>query len=98
MAALAFQRFDQAGFFSADVGSGSGVKNDVPIVMRAEDLAAEETFRPRFVQSSFQNAVSVRELAAQIDESQMAIHSVSGNDDTLDQLMRIALDDHAILA
>ena len=51
-----------------------------------------------FLQSLVQNTIAKRELAAYIDESQVAIDGVSSNDDAFDELVRIAFDDHTILA
>ena len=46
--ALAFERFDQAGFLAADVGAGAAMDVDLAVEAGAENIFAEEILRARF--------------------------------------------------
>src|SRR5215467_10404640 len=74
------------------------MKNDLEIEVRTKDLLTEESSSSGFLERFIQNSIPKREFAANVDEGEMAIHGVCGDDDAFDQLVRIAFHDDAILA
>src|SRR5215467_7253044 len=64
--------------------SGAGVQNDVEVVVRSENLFTQEAAGPRLIERFFQNAITERKLAADINECEVAIDSERRNDDPLD--------------
>ena len=51
IAALAFERIEQRGFFAAFVGARAGVRIQIEIKPRARDVLAEVTFSNRLRRS-----------------------------------------------
>src|SRR5262249_5818339 len=68
------------------------------IVARSENLFPDKSTRSRFVQRFLEHTITESELAADIDESQVTVNSVRGNDDAFDKLMGIAFHNNAVLA
>src|SRR5436190_15788009 len=97
MPAFTLEGFEQTGFFSANIRAGSGMKNDLEIVVGAKDFRSQKSFGLGFRQRLVEHSLPVAELAANVDECQMAFHRVSSDDHAFDQLVRITLDDYAIL-
>ena len=60
--ALAFERFDQAGFLAADVGARAAVDVDFQIVAGAENVLAEEILRARFLERLFEDLRRLAEI------------------------------------
>ena len=96
-AALALERLEQAGLLAADVRARAAVHDDLEIEARTEDVLAEEALRARVGERLREAVVAERELAAQVDERLVALDRVRRDDDALDELVRIALDEHAVL-
>ena len=97
-AALALERFEQRGLLAADVRARAAVHDDVEVEARAEDVLAEEALaRARRRSRAIEPFVAERELAAQVDEREVALDRVRRDRDALDELVRIALDEHAVL-
>src|SRR5437016_2531899 len=74
------------------------MKNDVELIIGAEDLLPEKSTCPHFFESLIKNAIAIRKFAADVDEREMTIDRERGDDDAFDELMRIALDNNAIFA
>src|SRR6185503_18842052 len=98
MTSLAFERFEQAGLFSADVRTGSRMQNDIEIEIGSEDFLSQKPFRLRLAQRLVQDAISQREFSPDVDEREVTIDGIGGDDHAFDQLVRVALENHAILA
>ena len=67
ISALAFERFDQAGFFSANVSAGAAMDINLNIEPRAENIFAQEIVFPRFLNRTFENLRSFGKFASNID-------------------------------
>ena len=70
--ALAFERFDQAGFFAADVGAGAAMDVDLDVEAGAENVFAEEILRARFFDRAFQDLRAFGKFAADVDVGESA--------------------------
>ena len=71
--ALAFERFDQAGFLAADVGAGAAMDVDFAVEAGAEDVFPEEILRARFGDRLFQDLGAFGEFAADVDVGTCAL-------------------------
>src|SRR5207249_9546661 len=78
-------------------GARATVHPHLEVEPGAEDALPEEAPRARLGDRLLQHARAVRELAADVDVGGVAADGVRGDDDALEQLMRIALDDLAVL-
>ena len=67
------------------------------IVAGAENVFAEEIFRAGFLERLIQNLRAFGHFAANINVSQLHVIREAGDDHALDELMRILVDDLAIL-
>src|SRR5580765_7207100 len=74
------------------------MQNDLEIKIGSEDFLPKKSFRPRLLQRFIEDAISQCEFASDINERQMAVNGVRSDDHAFDQLMRVALKNHAILA
>src|SRR5436190_12794773 len=74
------------------------MKNDFELEVRAEDFLAQEAARPRFFQRLLHHSIAKRKFAAYINEGEMAIDGICGDDHALNQLMWIPFEYHAVLA
>ena len=63
----------------------------------AEHIFPEEIFRPRLGQRLFQNDRALGEFAADVDIRELRADRVARDDHALDELMRILMDDVAVL-
>ena len=87
--ALAFERFDQAGFFAADVGAGAAMNVNLDIESGAENIFAEEIFGARFFDCALEDFRAFREFASYIDVGGVRVERETGDEHALEQLMRI---------
>ena len=97
VAALALERFDEAGLLPADVGPGPAMHPHVEVESGAEDVLAEEARLPRLRDRRLEPLGAERELAADVDVRRVTADRVGGDDDAFEQLVRVLLDDEAIL-
>ena len=97
VAAFAFERFDQAGLFAADIATSATVDDDFAGIARAEDVVAEETLGLRFGDRAFEDLGPVDEFAADIDKGLLSLDGPRGDRDTLQHLVRVFVDDLAVL-
>ena len=70
-AALAFERLHQRGLFADLVGARAGLRDDVEVDARAEDVLAEEALRVGVGDGLLHDLEQVAVLAAQIDEAHL---------------------------
>ncbi len=98
IAALAFERLHQRGFFAAFVGARAGVHDQIKIEPRAEDIVAEVVVRIRFVESGLDDVEDVAILASDVDEAFRRANRASRNDDAFDHLVRVHLHQRTVLA
>ncbi len=91
--ALAFQRFDQAGFLPANVSARAAVQVDFQIVTAAKNTFPEEVFCARFRQRTVQDSRPLDKLAADVDVGQVDVVGVARDDHALDHLVRVFVKD-----
>ena len=95
--ALAFQRFDQTGLFAANVGAGAAVHVDLAIKAGTKDVLAQETFGPGLGDGFLDDLRRERELLTNVNVGQLGVHREAGDGHALNELMRVLMQDVAIL-
>jgi hypothetical protein len=94
--ALTFERLEQRGLFAADVRAGAAVNDDVEVEARALDVLPEEALGACVGDRLHHPVVAERELAADVEEREVALDRVRRDRDALDELVRVAFEEHAI--
>ena len=97
VAAFALERVEQAGLLAADVGAGAAVQDERAVEARAEDVAAEVAGLVGLGDRRVEHVGLLLVLAADVDERLRRVDRVGGDDDALDQLMRVLLHQLAVL-
>jgi hypothetical protein len=96
--ALALERFDQAGLLAADVGAGAAVDEDFAGCNPSPECSGPQEVRgPRLGDGLFQNARAVGHLAADVDVGLLHVVREARDHHALDQLVRVLVDDVAVL-
>ena len=95
--ALAFERFDEPGFLAANVSARAAVDVNLQIVTAAEDIFAKEILRARLGQRPIQQRAPSRHLAANVNVGQLNVVGEAGDDHALDHLVRVLVEDLAVL-
>src|SRR5262249_29958469 len=95
--ALAFERFDQPRLLAADVSARAAMHVDFAVKARAKDVLPEEALRPRLRECLLENLRALRKLTADVDVSEVRIDREARDHHALDELMRVLMDDVAIL-
>src|SRR6185437_9438219 len=84
-AALALERLEQRGLLAADVRARAAVHDDLEIEPRAEHVGTHESLRPGVGNGLREPIVTKGELAADVDEREVALDRVRRDDDALDE-------------
>ena len=95
--AFAFEGFDQAGFFTANISARAAVHIHFQIITGAQDIFTQEIFSLRFRQGLDQNLCAFGHLTTNIDIRQMNVVRKTRDDHPLDQLVRILVHDLPVL-
>ena len=97
LALLAFQAFEQRGFFAADISAGAMMDEnvDIPAVLV---VLAEKTRIVAFVDRGLQRFALADIFAAHVDIAGVGAHGEAGDHAAFDQRMRIVAHDIAVLA
>ena len=95
--ALTFERFDEASFLAADVGTGTAVDIELKIKARSKDVFADEIFCACLFDRALNDQRRFRELLTQVNISRVRAHREGRDDHAFDELMRILMEDVAIL-
>ena len=95
--ALAFERFDQPRFLTANVGAGAAMNEDFHIKMGTENILTQKFLLPRFLDGALEDLRALGKFAPYIYVSGVDIEGITGNQDTLEQLVRILVNDVAVL-
>src|SRR6187455_1001260 len=74
------------------------MQNDLEVETRTLNPAPQHPACSSLLERGFHDAIAKREFTTDVDKRQMAVHGVRRDDHSLDQLMRIAFEDDAILA
>ncbi|MPM84979.1 hypothetical protein SDC9_132056 [bioreactor metagenome] len=91
--ALAFKRFDQPGFLTANVGPCPTVHVDLKLIAAPGNVLSQKTLCTRFIKRPVQDARAFDKLASNVNVGQVDVIGVAGNDHSLDQLVRIFVND-----
>src|ERR1035441_2638627 len=94
---LAFKRFDEAGFFAANVSTRAAMNVHLQIVAGAENIFTEEIFLAGFLECAVQNLRAFGHLAANVNVGELHVICEARDDHALDELMRILVNDLAVL-
>ena len=94
---LALERLDQAGLLAADVRPRPAMDVDFAAVAGAEDVGPDEMGGPRLRDRLLQDPGAVRKLAPDVDVGLLHLVGEAGDHDPLDHLMRVLVDDVAVL-
>ena len=97
IAAFAFKGFDQARLFAADVCSRASMHVDFQIISAAQDVLSKKAFRTRLGQGAIQNFGAVNKFTANVDIGQMNIIRVAPNNHPFEHLVRVLVNNLAIL-
>src|SRR5579859_2531141 len=98
IAALAFKRFHQSGFFATFVGAGAGVNQKIVIETGIENVFAEVAALIRLADGFFHEVENVAIFAANINEAAIGADGAARNDHAFDQLVRVHFHQRPILA
>ena len=91
-APVALEALDQRGLLADDVGPGAPVQDDVDGEVGPEDVLADVAGGVRVVERLRRALLGERQLAADVEERLLAPDRVAGDQDALDQLVRVALE------
>ena len=98
LALLAFQRFEQRGFFAADVGAEAVEGMQLEVEAAAQDVVAQVAGGAGFVQRLFEALVDLEDLAVDVVAGGAHAHRVGGDGHALDDDVRVVGEDVAVLA
>src|SRR4051812_40048601 len=97
-AALTFERFHQGRLFADLVRARAGVPVAIEFFTGAADVVAEKALGVRIVDGLLHDGKQVAIFAADIDVSLLRAHCETGDDNALDDRVRILLEDKAVFA
>src|SRR5262249_26803900 len=80
-----------------DVAAGAAVQDQVEVEAGPEDVLAEVAALVRLRDRLAEPLVPERELAPDVHEREVALDREGRDDDALDELVRVALDEHVVL-
>ena len=95
--ALAFERFDKPGFFSADVSARAAMNIKLHVESRTENIFAEKVVLPRFFDGALEDFRAFGKFSAYVDVRRPGVERVTRNQHAFEQLVRIFMNDVAIL-
>src|SRR4029077_15551253 len=95
--ALAFERFNQAGFFSANVSARAPLDTKLHIKPCAEDILSQKVVFPRLFDGTFEDLRSFREFASVIDVGGARVEGETRDQNPFKQLVWIFVDYVAVL-
>src|SRR5690606_33202313 len=98
LAATTLERVKQGGLLAADVRAGTGGDDQVEVVARAVDVTPDVPGFVRLADGAAQASDHVQHLAADVDERVVGADRARGDDDTLDQHVRVGHHQRDVLA
>ena len=96
-AAVAFEAFNKRGFFAHHVCASTPVQHDVDGEVGTQNVFANEACRVRLVECGSNALLCKRHLAANVQEALRQTGRVTRDEATLNQLVRVALHQQAVL-
>src|SRR5690349_7154105 len=97
LSATSFDRLEQRGLFAADVRAGAAMDDQVEVVARTHDVLAEDPGLVGLRSRALELPRRVSELAAAEDVHLVGSDRVRADGHALDQLVRVALHQLAVL-
>src|SRR5262249_26362393 len=91
------ERFEERRFLAGFVGSGTAMDVDVAGEAGAEDVPAKKSMAVRFFDRALENVLDVKELAANVDVSDLRADGIAGNRAAFNEQVRIPVHDQVIL-
>src|SRR5262249_11029573 len=91
-------RVQERGLLAADVGAGAAVQRELELVARAGDALAEPAALVGLLDRLLQDEVLPHHLAADVDVGVMTVDREAGDDRPLDELVRVPVEELAVLA
>src|SRR5207237_9631567 len=95
--ALVLERFDQPRYRTANLGAESATNEDFHIKIGTDNLLTQKFLLPRFLDGALEDLRALGKFASYIYVSGVDIEGITGNQDTLEQLVRILVNDEAVL-
>ena len=96
LAFFALQRFQQRGFFAADICAIAMRTKQIKAEIAAHDVVAEKTGGARLGQSQLEALVAFKNLAVDIIVARFCAHGVAGNNHAFNQRVRIEIHNVAV--
>src|SRR5690606_2080060 len=91
---LPFQRFNQGGFFPADIRAATGLHVKFQVVSAPQNVLSEEAFFPRFGNGLFQYPDHVEQFSPDVYIRSVRAQRETGNDHAFNEGMWVA--DHEV--
>src|SRR5262249_10601264 len=97
VAAFALQRLHERRLLATDVGTGTGRNRHLEVEAAAQNAVPDVACRTRLCHRALHLSPRVGQLAADIDEGMAHLGRIGGDDDPLNQQVRVQLHQHTIL-
>ena len=94
---FAFDRFQQTGFFAANVGTIAMMRKKLEIEAGAENVLAQKSRSPRLVKRFFKARIDFPDFAVDIVITAHRAHRIGGDGHAFDHRMRVETQDVAVL-
>merc|ERR1711959_691903 len=98
LARLAFERLDERRLLAANVGAGSLVHVDLIVPARAARIGSQQAFSTGLGNGLLQCNGFLIKLAANVNVAHVRVHGATGNEASLDELVRVVAHNLAVLA
>ena len=95
--ALAFERFNQAGFFSANVSARAAMNINLRVKPCAEDILSQKVVFSRFFNGTFEDLRTFGKFASDIDVGRASVERETRDQNPFEQLVWIFVDNVAVL-
>ena len=97
LAGLALERLDERHLLAADVRARAGVNVNLAVEAAAEDVLADEALRAGLFDGALDVLDALEQLTANVDVADLGLDRVAGDQAALDERVRVALHDEAVL-
>src|SRR5947207_15986429 len=79
VSALAFERFDQPRFLTANVGAGAAMNEDFHIKMGTENILTQKVLLPRFLDGALEDLRALGKFAPYLSDTGHDLEGIIGN-------------------
>src|SRR4029453_12350296 len=87
VAALAFQRFNQASLFATDISACPAVDVNLGIKSRAKNVFSKKIMLTRFFDGALKDFCPLREFTSDVDVSRARVQREAGDQNSFEELM-----------